>query len=255
MTQLKTSVVLSPSCGLTVTDTTGFYDSVTAPGGFLPETDVSTPVVGTYKISNGYFITLLTYNKYNGIPSLSNTTAIWYKPVTISTTYANNFTSETYNLATDGTYTVNRIFMISDVYYNAHKTGSFFTGKDIYYTDGSSVYLVDGVTSNTVTLSTLANADLSDATVSTLSTTLISTCQLNNCYYLLMDEILNLGVGNCNVSSQLIRDRDFVYMTLETIKYLQDFENYTQIQKLIEGTFSCGLCSARGKVSDCGCNG
>jgi hypothetical protein len=256
MTKLKTNVQLDASCILTVSDVSGFYDSTTAPNGFLPEADSAQVVADVYKISNGYFINLLTYNAYNVTPALVNTQESWYTPATVQSTYANNFTPSNYILSADGTYTLSRVFMISDTFYDAHKNSGLFTNKTIYYTDGVNVYLVHtDITTTIVPLATLANLNLTGSTAIVLATTFISTCQLSNCYFLLMSKLLDLGMSGCTTDTQMHKSRDFIYMTLETIKYLQDFGNNSQIQKLIEGVTGCGICGDTTKTTDCGCNG
>lgn len=254
MTKLKIDVQLDASCLLTVTDISGFYDSVANVNGFLPESSTDPVVAGSYKISNGYFIDLIIYNKYNVAPSLINVNEPFYKVTSVDPVYANNFVPSTYSMLTDGTYTVTRVFMISDVFYNANRTSGIFNGKTIYYTDGANIYLVaSDSTSTVITLPVFAVTNLVNSTTLSVSSTFISVCQLNNCYFTIMDKLIDLGLNNCDVTNTLYKDRDFLYMALETIGYMQDFNNNSEIQKLIESVTNCGICNDKSKITSCGC--
>lgn len=259
MTKLKNTVDLSNTCGLSITDTSGFYDSVTNPNGFLPEANTDPIVADTYKISNGYFFNLILYNKYNADAVLTNPTELLMKVVTVDPIYANNFPAQVYTLTQDGSYTIKRFFLISDVFYNANVGSGLFTGKNVFYTDGTTVYNVISDVPVPTTFLEFLSDDLTNFTGLTLNTSFISTCFINKCYSKMMSLLLASDSGACdNSMTDVVNMRDFLYMTLETIKYLKEFNNITQIQKLLEATNICGgLCTSIANVtsSNCGCNG
>ena len=259
MTKLKVSVDLNNVCTLSVTDTSGFYDSVTNPFGFLPEANSDPVAADIYKLSNGYFFNLILYNKYNTDAVLTNTSEVIKKVITVDPVYANNFPADTYKLTQDGSYTIKRFFLISDVFYNANKSGSLFTGKVIFYTDGTAIYHVISGVGVPITFLEFLTEDISTFTGLVLNTSFISTCFINQCYSKMMSMLLASDTGACDGSlADVVNTRDFLYMTLETIKYLKEFNNITQIQKLLEATNICGgLCAQVANVSssNCGCNG
>jgi len=259
MTKLKIQAALSPICGLTITDISGFFDNSTNPNGFLPETNTDPVAVDTYKISNGYFFNVLLYNVYNQQPLVLNPTEAPYHSDGTQVSYADNFTPILYNLAKDGSYTVKRFFLISKEFYDANKTGSLFTGKEVFYIDGAVIYHVISGSPVPLTIAEFLSEDLTTMTGMQVSSSFISTCYVNTCYSKVMSLILANDPANCSVDiTQLITIRDYLYMTLEVIKYLKEFNNITQIQKLLETTNLCGtVCTSVANVtsSNCGCNG
>jgi hypothetical protein len=74
-----------------------------------------------------------------------------------------------------------------------------------------------------------------------------------------MQLILAADIDDCSTNIEKLKmTRDYLYMTLEVIKYLKEFNNITQIQKLLETTDLCGsVCGSVAGVSssNCGCNG
>lgn len=248
MTGLKVTLAIDDLCNLTVTENSGYYDVDTNPTGFLPESNIDAPTFGVYKLSQGYFINILLYNKYNTSPIVTNATEGFYTVTQpSSSTYANNFTPTVYALTSDGTYTLKRYFIMSDVYYNAVVGTSVFTGHDVYYTDGTSIYQVISGTPTIITVAIFLSANLANATVVDVDTSFISTCELNACYFKLMTTLLNTTLGSCPTAQTVkyTQAKDLIYMTLESIKYLQDNNAITQIQKLIEAVDGCcSICSS-----------
>jgi hypothetical protein len=270
MTTLQLTVAIDTACNLTVTDTTGYYNASTNIGGFLPETDVSALAAGIYKMSYGYFLNVVLYNKYNVAPIISNATESFFRPTVFTAVYADTFTPTIYTLTLDGSYTIKRIFLISLAFYNANKAGSLFTGKTIYYTDGINIFSVTAGVATQITVTVFLAADLTAFTGVIASSSFISTCFTNTCYFKIMSTLLaatkdevddkpnELLFRQRDLSAldnkKLIVTRDLLYMTLETIKYLKDFNNITQIQKLIESIDLCGaLCGAVLKSGPTGC--
>lgn len=249
MTKLNYTITLDDNCNLTVTDTSGYYDVDANPNGFLLEGDTDSPVFNTYKLSQGYFINVLLYNKFNVAPLIVNSSEGFASVTQPSAdTYSDNFTPTVYNLTNDGTYTLKRFFIISDVYYAAVVDTGVFNSHDIYYTDGTTIMQVIDSTPNAVTVATFLAANLTNATVLELNTAFISTCKLNACYFKLMNVILDNAMNGCldQAQNKLVESRDLIYMTLESIKYLQENNSITQIQKLIEAVDGCcSICSTK----------
>lgn len=249
MTALKTTITLDDTCGLTVTDISGYYDVDSNATGFLLESNTDDVTFGVYKLSYGYFINVILYNKYNSEPIITNTTEDFFAVAQPSNaTYANNFTPTKYTLTKDGSYTIKRFFVISDDFYTAHADDGIFDEKIVYYTDGTSIYKVTDSVPTQITFSAFLDASFTTATVLEIDSILISTCILNSCYYKLMNVILDFNLNSCDQKyfTQYVKDRDLVYMTLEIIKYLQESNNITQIQKVIEAIEGCcSVCSSK----------
>lgn len=247
MTKLNFTLTLDDACNLTATEITGYYDVSSNPFGFLPEANSDALTYGIYKLSYGYFLNVLLYNKFNVTPIIANSAEGFYKvPNSISSTYANNFTPTVYSLTSDGTYTFKRFFIISDTFYNANV--SLFSGHDVYYTDGTTIFNVLSGIATPITVTAFINATLSNASIVELDNIFISTCKLNACYYKLMSVILDAKLENCPGAAyeKLVEQKDLIFMTLECIKYLKEDNALTQIEKLIEAVQNCcSVCSAK----------
>jgi hypothetical protein len=267
MTKLKINVALADSCALTITDASGFFDDTTNVNGFLLETDSSDLTLNTYKISQGWFLNVLLYNKYAATPIISNPSDTFYNVptgVVDNNTYANNFIPSIYQLIQDGTYTIKRFFIPSLEFYTANSDNSIFDGVDMYYTDGDQIYFIISGTPTVISILDLLNANLLTSNCISTSATFVSTCYTNQCYFKILSTLLEIGIGACSYPDQtkyntLLQSRDLLYMTLEIIKYLKDVNNITQIQKLIEVVDICGgVCASTLNTTsstNCGCNG
>lgn len=264
MTAIKTTVTLDSLCTLTVSDISGFYDSGTNVTGFLVETDVSAIALNKYKLSQGYFLNVLLYDKYSATATVSNpseTSITIATNVVDNTTYSNNFIASTYPLVKDGTYTLSRFFIPSVAFYNANHTNAIYTGKTMYYTDGTSIYQVITGTPTVITLATFLAASLTNSNCLVTSTTFISTCNMNACYFKTLSTILDINTGVCDKTlkyNELVQNRDLLYMSMEAIKYLEAQNSFTQVQKLIEVVTACnGICGTTylNAITDCGCHG
>lgn len=259
MTKIKTTIALDKACTLSVSDTTGFYDVTTNPNGFLPEANSDALTLNVYKLSHGYFLNILLYNKYATTPVISNPSDTFYKVSVVDTTYANNFTTSAYSLILDGSYTLSRYFIPSLEFFTAHSTNSIYNGVTMYYTDGTTIFKIIDSVATPITVTSFINADLSVSDCIVTSSTFISTCFTNTCYFKILSSIVDMNIGVCEQSLELqtlLQSRDILYMTLEVIKYLTDINNLSQIQKLIEALDICGgICASTLQTTDCGCHG
>jgi hypothetical protein len=265
MTKLKYTLAIDDSCNLTVTDTSGYYDAGTNPTGFLTESNTDSPQFNVYKLSSGYFLNILLYNKFNVAPIIANATE-GFSAVTqpADATYSDNFTPTIYNLTNDGTYTLKRFFIISEDYYNSVVGTGVFNGHVVYYTDGTAISVITDGDPVTVTIAAFLAASMTNATVLETDTSFISTCKLNACYFKLMSILLDANINDCPSTGQdkIVQSKDLIYMTLESIKYLQESNSLTQIQKLIEAVDGCcSICSTKPVITSssttgkggCGC--
>src|SRR5215217_1471132 len=128
MTKLKININFNSNRILSIQDTTGFGGSE----GFFLESSSPTGE-GNYKLSNGYFVNLVVYHRYNTNSVIVNPNDLPYyiESADVSTTYANNFSTYNYTLAKDGVYSFKRIFVISKAYYLANI--NTITKEIVYY--------------------------------------------------------------------------------------------------------------------------
>jgi len=250
MTNIKFNVTIDNSCILSILDVTGYQpDNLT---GFI-----SPSLTGAgYKLNEGYFQNIIQYNKHRYGPVIVNTTEPYTNVDSPDIVYANNFTTQKYNLAQDGVYTINRVFVISKEIYDRDKTTDRFNGLVIYYSDGVDLYKV----TNNVAAKTTIDLLLKDTYPSTASITavkIISTCFMNACYFKLMSLLLDSNtVCDTDDYTSIRKERDLLFMVLECIKYLKEQGSIQEIEKLIEGIDACGgICSRVLPHGNCGCNG
>lgn len=84
--------------------------------------------------------------------------------------------------------------------------------------------------------------------------------KLNCCYYSYAKQLFDVLLKRCpsEENKDQIYKRDFVYMTIQIIKYLVGFDQYLEAQRLLDLINGCGgFCSSVGKIkgkSDCGCS-
>lgn len=255
MTTLKFTIDLATDCDLKITEITG-YKSIQNENGFLKE-DETTRTFGDYKLSEGYFIDLLTYNRYKKAPIIvlkSKLTKL--NSEDINEVYDLNFNPYVYNLSQDSIYTFTRMFIISKEFYESNVSGGMFDGVTVIYSDGTNIYKETGEGLVKITVGQLAVEDKTDSTVLSSSTTFVSTCHMNLCYYKIMQSLLLEDCRSCETSKEKERDRDFLYMSLETIKYLKELGSVTEIQRIIEAVDVCGgFCKPILEKANCGCNG
>jgi len=250
MTQIEFDVSVDNDCQLNILDITGFQPSIST--GFKLESATS----GTgYKLSEGYFKNVIQYNKHNFGPVLVNVTEPFTAIEQRSDTYGSNFTPQHYKLVQDGVYTITRVFVISDIVYNRDKNTGVFDDLVVYYSDGVFLYkVVDGVAVKSNVVSLLKEVYPTTAILGTIK--IISTCLLNACYFKMMQLMLDT-CGTCDSENKgLQQERDYIYMALESIRYLKEQGSIHEIEKLIETIDRCGgYCNKLAPSSNCGCNG
>lgn len=256
---LNADIEFSNNCILSITDTTGFKSENI--NGFLATGSPNQQ--DEYHITDGYFVNAIFYNKYVGEPLFINkSTSLYEVTIPVEPVYEDNFNTDYYTLNKDGEYTIKRIFIISKEYYDnmVFINPSFFGSKIVFYYDKIEnlfYEIVDDFPVETK-LEDIITRYSNSNTGGFMTQRFVSTCLLNKCLYLLQKEILNSNLSFCSdkVPNGLISKRDFVYMLLQVIKYLQESGYNREVQRLIEGTNTCGLVCKDIQVktnNDCGC--
>lgn len=84
--------------------------------------------------------------------------------------------------------------------------------------------------------------------------------KLQCCYYSYAKQLFDVLLKRCpdDSNNEQIYKRDFVYMTIQIIKYLIGFDQYLEAQRILDIINGCGgFCNSVGKIkgkSDCGCS-
>lgn len=86
-------------------------------------------------------------------------------------------------------------------------------------------------------------------------------CYLNECYYRICKDLLTKFCGKCinklQKDQQEVYNRDIVWMTISVIKYLIEFGQYNEAQRILEAITQCGNICGNLKSKDnnsCGCS-
>lgn len=170
----------------------------------------------------------------------------------------------TYTLKKDGYYVIDHFIFPTIDWYNWYKTQA----SEEYKNQINRIYIIDeGVikkevdgelvetTLREVLEMNIENASIARETINTIFTGNLQQCYINYCKRL-FDSLLN----KCLTSeySNDIYARDFIWMTLNIIDYLVQFEQYMEAERIIEEFSSCGgFCNSSQfipKHHGCGCS-
>lgn len=117
--------------------------------------------------------------------------------------------------------------------------------------------IVEQVTSEKVDTLELITRNCVGTSISHETTCFFSICKLWDCYINLCKEIFNNTNYTCKISQVDTYARDFVWMTLNIIKYHIEKGNLIEAQRLLEGVNGCGgFCQNTNnslKSTGCGC--
>lgn len=168
----------------------------------------------------------------------------------------------------DGWFTVNYIVLPNKNWFDkeyAKKSGSALSLYNIvYFTDGDLVFKYLNGEIYSVSVEEILEINPINTTISKVSQDYISICFLQKCYINLCQQIFNdRGLTSCwnknNVDSELVFKRDMVWMAINVIKYLTEFNQLAEVERIIEQITSCnGLCKSNSTYkstrSGCGCS-
>lgn len=267
MSKITINTTIDSDCVITVTNTT--QNNVS--NSFLPESAVidynSATDKYNFKASELRFFNFVIYNSFSGTRTVMNTgtNGVLEAPMTI--TGANNVSqlTKTYDLSTDGYYTILQVATMDYDTFSASKSTTRFNGG-VYILSketitGSGIYTfyiygVSGTDAKEIVLNDLFDDSLAAIEYSIGRSNLVATCKLESC---LIDK--TEAFMQCEVSGQMNQKNseylDFIVlmMTLEAIKYRVEKCQFTIAQKYIEQLNNCGtLCSqVVSKLNSCGC--
>lgn len=257
MTKLTIDVALDANANLTIKDTTGFTSDInltgfsgTVPNSSLGQFPLTLGVTASneeYDLTDGYFINVLMYNKYNTNPVILDIAYEKIEDVNY-TDYNVNFVPKVYKLGQDGVYSFRRYFIISKEYYDAQGVKPI---GSIYY-DGTTLFkTITGEIPVAYLTTTFITDNPTVFTGIVVKSKFVATAYLNACKFKLNTTILDSD----KCSDSVRRDRDLIYMTIEVINYLKELNNTSEIQHVIESLNLCGsgICKSSAIKQDCNC--
>lgn len=220
--------------------------------GYLPEDSQDTSI-NRFKYSETIGIIKLTLNKTSG----TEDGEIIFVP--------HDFPSNYIKIPTrfDGWFTLTYIVIPTKEWFDNNQD-NLQLYQTVYYSDGVDIYKYFNGESQKVDLQELVERNEEDTTISKYTQDFTSICFLKKCFISLCKQIFEQrGFSKCltkgNLDSQLIYNRDLVWMTINTISYLTEFEQLAEAERIIElfeGTCN-GICKSYNREYDrigCGCS-
>lgn len=249
--ELKINVCTAASCKVSVQDQTEIGGK-----GYLAE-DSDVTVKGRFKYSDTVSIDLLQHNKSDE----------YELQIPVYTLHDSESKQVTLPVKFDGWFTVLHIVLPSKDWFDrelAKETGSSLPLYDtVYYSDGENLFKYINGTSTTATIEEVAERNTEETTISKTCENYVSICFLNKCYLSLCQQILeDRGLSPCwdknTVDTDLVFRRDYVWMAINVIKYMVQFEQLAEAERIIERISNCnGLCKSEFKrmpSHGCGCS-
>lgn len=139
-----------------------------------------------------------------------------------------------------------------DADYSAYKNGFFFIQDD-------KVYKKNGEEGVEVDLLALCEMNPELTSISKFEQDHVSICGLRNCYLSFCKQIFKAkGFSPCwnklNINNELIYKRDLVWMAINVIKYMVEFNQLAEAERILEQINGCnGLCKSHDYESSSGC--
>lgn len=171
------------------------------------------------------------------------------------------------NLSKDGNYITHYIILPSLEWLNAQQESEdcvLDLYESIYVLDGSTIYKYIDNELVQVPIDEILERNPENTTISISSKISFSICYLNRCYISLCKSIFNSVLTKCqNPNIQdLTFKRDYLWMTINVIRYLTENEQFMEAQNILDQVNSCnGFCQdhySNIKTHDygygCGCN-
>lgn len=226
---------------------------------YLPE-DTTESIKDKFKYSDTLSIDVL---QHNGIDE----TKI-FVPTFTKHNNENNKTS--LNVSMDGWFSVVHIILPTidwvKAEYEKNLHGLLFAYKTVYFSDGQVIYKLTNNTSELqytqVPLKEIIEVNTTDTTLDRTSSDYVAICYLQQCFISLCKQIFsNKNFSKCftySADNDLMYKRDLVWMTINVVKYLVEFNQLAEAERLINSIGGCnGLCKREFQQfpnRGCGCN-
>lgn len=245
---IKIKVCTNESCKITVQDLTDNYQ---------PE-DNTNSNYGTFRYSDTLSIDVLQLNKTTGTQLLNPVYSL----------HEDKLTPVTLPVSFDGWFKIQHIVLPTKEWFDREQEKGelsivrFYEG--VYYSDGKKVYKYYNGQSTITDLDEVIERNTENTTIHRYTEDYVSICFLRKCYINLCQQIFNSrAFDKCwnknKIDSELVFKRDLVWMAINVIKYMVEFNQFAEAARLIERLTSCnGLCqnmsSTSNKSIGCGCN-
>lgn len=168
----------------------------------------------------------------------------------------------------DGWFTINYLVLPNKAWFDRElekRSGSALgLYKIVYFVDDGYIYKYVNGEIDGASIEEVLEVNPINTTISKTSKDYVSICFLQKCYVNLCQQIFNdRGFSQCwnknSIDSELVYKRDLVWMAINVIKYLTEFNQLAEVERIIEQINGCnGLCKSnstyQSKSSGCGCS-
>lgn len=168
----------------------------------------------------------------------------------------------------DGWFTINYLVLPTrewlDKELNKNTGSAINLYNVVYFVEDGSIFKYVRGTIESSSIEEILEINPINTTILKTSQDYISICFLQKCYINLCQQIFNdRGLSQCwnksKVDSELVYKRDLVWMAINVVKYLTEFNQLAEVERIIELINGCnGLCKSNSthqpKDSGCGCS-
>lgn len=164
--------------------------------------------------------------------------------------------SNTFKIKDDGFYVVQHIIIPNLLWWQNSSDEYKAYYENIYLTDNEKIYkIVDGEFEE-CTVREIMERNITGTTIKKCKIKLFFTGNLQQCYINICKNIFNNYLTECPNNIDTF-DRDMIWMTLNVVDYLIEFEQFMEAQRILEHFEKCGnFCKNiyKHNIKSCGCS-
>lgn len=160
---------------------------------------------------------------------------------TLKHSFSNQITIDT-----DGKYIIYYVLIPTSKYANSIPDVVKNVYTNFYYTDGEYIFNKEGTKQNIdiLTQNVVENTTISRDSKEIVSVGNMYQCYINLCKQIFNDRMFTSCFSKSKIDSELIYERDIVWMALNVIKYLVEKNNLEEADRYIQIIQGCnGICS------------
>lgn len=245
----------SLKCQITITDLTQDSDE------YVSENTLQVDLESYYSRNKYRYSDTYTINVIQRNNSETDTQIV----DTLFTCHDSYLDEEHYDIEKDGYYTIYHIILPSVEWYEKElekKKSVLNSDTAIYVTDGEQIYKRKDNNLEVVDPELICIVNDTNTTISRVVLEEFCICHLYECYLSLCKQIyknISYKCMNKDNIEDLIFKRDFIWMTINVLKYYVEFNQLFEAQRLLTEINYCGgICNEhsmlQSKKSGCGCS-
>lgn len=239
-------------CKLNIKDTTQEFDQ------YIPEDITDQELLINYYNNNRFkYSQTYTINIIKQIPISQEERKV---TEIIATDHSSYLDEAYYDIPHDGRFHITHIILPSKEWLEQFLESGAHLNLEIYVTDGDNIYLYSNGEYISQNPEDLISKSDEGTTLSKYSQYHFSICNLYKCYIEHCKKLFNLSVARCADKSKVDTfNRDFLWMTINVLKYYIQFGQLDEAQRILEeinycGTFCNDVYDNPQITSGCGCN-